>query len=159
MKITKKDKHFIIALDGAIGESTPLFTTPISDATEITLDMKDVTYINSVGVKEWIIWTNRIPKTVTAKMTNCPFVIANQASMVVGFVTPNLRIESFKAPYLCNGCGTEEQVLFTRGKEFEYAKPPEHRQINIPENRPCPKCRKSDMEPDFIPEKVFNFLG
>lgn len=148
-----------VHLEGPIGETTPMFTLPLEGVQEIILDLGGVTYINSIGVKQWIIWTNKIPATCTVKIVNSPFVIASQASMVVGFVTKNMHFETLRLPYACESCNFEETYLASRGKDFEYAQGGEAASIKIPEEMTCSKCKTGKLEPDFLNEKAFKFLG
>ncbi len=158
MKIVNRTPSTLeIALSGPIGETTPLFKVPIDGLKEIFLNLDEVTFINSVGIKEWIIWTGKIPSTCKVHLRNCPFVFGNQASTVVGFVTPHIFIESLKIPYNCPSCGAEKFYLATQGKDFTYGSTDSDGSLNCPETLPCTKCGK-DMEQDFIPQKTFQFL-
>jgi hypothetical protein len=159
MKQHREGSRLQLFLEGAIGESTPLFTLPLQDVKELVLDMTKVTYINSIGVKHWILWTLRIPKDCVVLMVNTPFVIASQASIVLGFATPQMKIESIRMPYTCNNCGAEDLRLITRGREYEYASPGFMRRLDLPTEGSCLKCGKGIMEPDFMVEKTFKFLG
>jgi len=158
MKTQRVGSQLTVALEGPIGETTPMFTLPLGGVTEIILDLGGVTYINSIGVKQWILWTLKIPPACQVKLVDSPFVFASQASIVVGFLTQNMRIESVRLPYACEECGAEETYLAKRGTDFEYstAEAPSH--ISIPKERPCPKCEAGKMEPDFFLEKTFKFL-
>lgn len=161
MKSQRQGSRLELFLEGAIGETTPLFNLPVQDVKELVLDMSKVTYINSIGVKHWILWTVRLPADCQVKLVNTPFVIASQASMVMGFTTPNMKIESIRVPYACDACGVEDSRLLVRGKDYEYgdaakgAKP----LMQPPEHETCPKCGAKQLEPDFIIDKTFKFLG
>ncbi len=144
-------------MSGPIGETTTLFTMPMGGLKEVLLDMNEVTFINSIGIKHWIIWTVKIPAECIVRMQNCPFVIGTQASIVVGFTKPNMKIESMKVPYACDSCGTEHLYLANMGKDYFYAVGDTPAQLLLPESMPCPKC-KGPMEQDFIVEKTFKFL-
>ena len=91
-------------------------------------------------------------------MINCPFVIASQANIVVGFMTKKMRIESFRMPYVCNDCNREEILTAKRGIDYEYPQDGLPRKINIPKELPCTKCKTGKLEPDFFLEKSFKFL-
>ncbi len=145
-------------MKGPIGESTPLFTINLTGLKELLLEMTDVTYINSIGVKHWIMWTVRIPKACTVRMVNCPLVIVSQANTVVGFLTKAMTIESFRLPYACSECGYEEIHVAQRGREFEYPNGTTPKKIAIVPEMPCPKCSKGKIEPDIFIEKTFKFL-
>jgi hypothetical protein len=152
-------KNVQVTLEGPVGEYTPLFTLPIKEAKEVRVDMTKTTYINSVGVKHWILWTSRIPRDCEVKLFNCPFVIVSQANIVMGFLVPQIKVESFRAPFVCEDCNYEEIRTLSRGQEYEYATPMIPAKLNLPEHFNCPKCKKDSVEPDFMPEKAFKFLG
>lgn len=159
MKIVNRTPtNLVVQMSGPIGETTALFTVPMGGLKEIVIDMKDVTFINSIGIKHWILWTVKIPQDCQVKMQNCPFVIGTQASIVVGFTKPNMKIESMKVPYACDACSTEFQHLALMGKDYFYAVGSQPAQILLPESVPCPKC-KQPMEQDFIVDKTFKFLN
>jgi hypothetical protein len=158
MKVTRNKDQVHVALEGAIGETTPLFILPMAEIKELTVDMTSVTYINSIGVKHWILWTNKIPRTMSVKLVNCPYVIVSQANIVVGFVPKQMTIESFRMPYVCEECGKEEILTATRGKDYEYPSEGVPKKIAIPEELPCTKCKEGKLEPDFFREKVFKFM-
>lgn len=158
MKNDRKANQVVANISGAIGETTPLFTIPLGGVTELIVDMANMTYINSIGVKNWIMWTVKIPKDCTVRLLNCPFVIVSQAATVMGFTAPNMFIESFRMPYLCESCNFDNFVLGVRGKEFDYSRDGQPSKITLPTHLTCPKCKQSTFEPDFLSEKTFKFL-
>lgn len=158
MKVTRNKDQVHCALEGAIGETTPLFILPMADIKELTVDMTNTTYINSIGVKHWILWSQKIPATTNVKLVNCPFVIVSQANMVVGFITKQMKIESFRMPYACEECGKEEIMTAVRGTDYEYATETTPKKINIPAELPCTKCKEGKLEPDFFKDKAFKFM-
>lgn len=143
---------------GPIGETTPMFNLPLAGLKDIVLDMGGVTMINSIGIRQWITWTNKIPVDCSVKMINCPFVIGTQASTVVGFARSNMKLESIKLPYLCEACETEQSVLVRRGVEYDYKTATEPVKLQLPAKLKCVKCGKDAVEADFLPEKTFKFL-
>ncbi len=158
MKSQSSAGQIVVTMTGPIGESTPLFSTPIGDAKELVLEMTDVTYINSIGVKHWIMWTLRIPKNCLVKIINAPLVIVSQANTVVGFLSRTMQIESFRIPYACEDCGFEEMHVAQRGREYQYPTATEPKKIAVVPELPCPKCGKGKLEPDIFIEKTFKFL-
>lgn len=157
--MNRSGNQLVINLTGSIGDTTPLFTVPLGGVAKLTLDLSEVTSINSIGVKNWIMWTVRIPKDCNTKLINCPFVIASQASTVVGFCPQGMTIDSIRAPYSCENCSTEITRLVSRGTDYEYASGGSPKRITITEHLTCTKCGKGSLEPDFILEKTFKFLG
>jgi hypothetical protein len=159
MKITREGAHVKVALQGALGETSPFFTMPVKDVLTIDVDMSEFTFINSIGVKNWIMWTLRLPQNCVVRLHNCPLVIASQASMVMGFATPKITLESLRLPYVCDSCSVETVRLVKRGEDYEYAAKDKPAQINIPMEVPCAKCGTGKMEPDLLIGKTFKFLG
>lgn len=156
MKVNVNDRSFEFILEGPISEKTEIFEYDIRIAHEIKVDMEKVTFINSIGVKNWLQWAARIPNRATVTLYKCPFVIINQINMVQGFLPTGGRVQSFYAPYISNS-GTEMTVLFERGREYDYAENGKPERIAFPETLVHPKNQEA-MEPDFVISKVAQFL-
>ncbi len=159
MKVTRDAGILNIALEGALGETSTFFTMPLQDPKHIVIDMSGFTSINSIGVKNWILWTLKLPAGCKVQLFNCPLVIASQASMVMGFVNPKITIESLRLPYICESCSVETMCKVERGKDYQYAQDGLPAKITLPTNVPCGKCGSGKMEPDLIISKTFKFLG
>lgn len=157
MQVKTTGSKYEFFLEGPISEKTGLYDYVIKNATEVIVDLDKVTFINSIGVKNWISWTMKIPTGCKLQLTRCPFVIINQINMVHGFLPKTATVESFYAPYVCE-CGAEANLLFQRGKEYEYPQNGEKERLDIPQTVPCKKCGK-DMEPDFIEKKISGFIN
>ncbi len=149
----------VIEIVGLIGETSPFFLLPLHNIKELHLDMTKTTFMNSVGVKHWIMWTLKVPKSIKVVLKKCPNMIASQASMVSGFLPANFEIQSFFAPFLCPSCETEHMVEHIAGVHYKRAVPEAPSWIKLPEIK-CPKCKgPENLEPDFFIEKVFAFLN
>ncbi len=159
MKTKREGNKLIVAIEGQLGESSPFFSFPLKDVKEVVIDMKDMTFMNSIGVKQWILWTVKIPKDCHVTLSNCPLMIITQASQVLGFTTPAIVIESIRMPYVCNACGAEEVRLIKRGVEYDYRSPLGPAKVSLDNNPICSKCGKPDLEADLIVEKSFKFLS
>lgn len=145
-----------LSLVGPISEKTALYEHNLKNATEVVLNMEKVTFINSIGVKNWIIWTMSVPEKASITLLNCPFVIVSQASIVHGFLPVRARIQSFYAPFVCPDCGTEHVEKLIMGQHYHYVDSAKGRSVELPTIN-CPKC-KAEMEADFIEAKTFTFL-
>ena len=153
---TKVGDTLQVMVSGYIGEGAQLFDLNFAGVKKVAFDLKGVTYLNSVGVKNWIIWTGRFPPTTEITMHNCPTLIIAQVNMVVGFLPNNGTVESLTAPMICEDSNKEEAVKLTRGKEYQYASANESYRLQLPEVL-CPKCKKP-MVLDAVEAKFFNFL-
>lgn len=139
---------------GAIGETLPLFQVPVPPGTELRLDLSKMTYITSVGVKNWINWILKLPASSRLLLVECPFVMINQINTVYGFLPPQGKVVSFQAPFTCEKCGTECHLLLKNGVHFREFPAGEHPELP---GFPCPKCGEI-MEPDFDPAKALRFM-
>lgn len=114
----------------------------------ISFDFDKVTMINSCGIREWIKFLESIPESTHIIYKNCPQIIIEQINMVHGFFRKGASIESFYAPYYCEGCGKENKVHL-KSEQVKNRKAP---------GIECPKCSEG-MEFDAIEAQYFSFLG
>jgi rubredoxin len=157
---TEKPKNIKeVVLEGMIGETSDFFRYPTQNLDEMHINMAKVTFINSVGVKHWILWATKTSEKCKVLLLNCPFMIASQASTVVGFLPKNFLLESFFAPFLCPDCETEKSVLLQRGTHYDFAHDAQAAWKKVPDDMVCDKCKKAKLEPDFFEDKVFAFLN
>lgn len=157
MSIQMDKGRLDISIEGPISEKNPFFDINPQRFESINLDLTKVTFINSIGVKNWINWIGRSSKESTITLNNCPFVIVNQANIVDGFLPRNATIASFFAPYICDKCSNETTIKLEQNTHFIYATVDAGSITRIPESITCQKCA-GVMEPDFIKEKTFSFL-
>ncbi|MEK2690813.1 hypothetical protein [Bdellovibrio sp. GT3] len=145
-----------IFLEGPISEKTELFDVKIQNFKNIKLNLSKVTFINSIGVKNWISWTVRFSLGTKLVMEECPYVIVNQVNIVHGFVPKGTVIASFIAPFLCESCAFEMTMKLENDVHYKYAVNQLPHEVHLPDLT-CTKCA-SPMEPDFMVEKIFSFL-
>lgn len=143
-------------VSGYVGENSGLFDLNVQGSKKVVIDLSGVNYINSVGVKNWITWTGRMPKNIPIEFENCPALIVNQVNMVAGFIPKTGSVESLFAPFICEDCSVEENHLLRRGADYDYAQGNAPYSLNLPEHL-CPKCGKP-MELDALEMKFFAFL-
>jgi anti-anti-sigma regulatory factor len=142
----------LITLGGRIDERTPL--GGIADkiaTTDVAIDTADVTFINSLGLREWIKLLRELSaKKLSVVLRRCSDTMVAQMNMVndaaIGVV-----IESMQLPYACDKCGHEGPVLIDvkqHGNELRQMHPP---------SAPCPEC-KSPMTFAEVPEHYLFFF-
>lgn len=147
-----------IKVTGQIGETNSFFDLPLKDPITIQMDLSEMTYISSIGVKNWISWSTRFPRGSKVVLEKCPFVIVSQASMVAGFAPPEkFTINSFSAPFSCEKCSFEKNEMMRIKVHYDYAANDVAGWLKTPEEMKCPKCAHP-MEPDFFIEKVLKVL-
>lgn len=156
MKVSNKDFEWEFHLEGPISEKTEIFSHDVRKAKSLKLDLQRVTFINSIGVKNWISWMMSVPNNCPVQLRHCPFVIISQINMVQGFLPPHARIESFYAPYV-NKDGDELVRLLVRGVDYEYAEPGKPAMTAFTQAFKD-VVSNEEYEPDFVPDKVTKFL-
>lgn len=147
-----------IEVVGPISEKNALFDMTVGSLTEVTIDLSKMTFVNSIGVKNWMTWLYKVPTSSRVYLYHCPLVMVNQASTVAGFLSEYAFIMSFSAPYLCEKCGAEKYITLERGKDFEYALKGAPSWFKAEVEIPCHKCSAA-LEPDYIVAKTFSFLN
>jgi len=157
-KVTQqKDGDILrVTVSGYIGENADLFNLSFAGINRVVLDLGGVSYLNSIGVKNWILWSSKFPEKLKVQVVNCSTLIVNQINMVAGFLRGDSTVESFYAPFVCESCSREESVLLTRGVEYQYATTTSGYLFKKPDIK-CSKCGQP-MELDAIETKFFNFL-
>lgn len=96
-------------LDGVIDEHNGLehVLDAARDALVLLVDLGGVRRINSVGVRDWVLWLRsaraRFPTVV---LFDCPTAIVNEINLVRNFAEGAV-VTTFQAPYFCDRCGLE----------------------------------------------------
>lgn len=137
-----------LALSGEIDELSD-FASLLRDLGESSLlSLKDVSRINSTGVREWLNFM-RAAKEQGRRLIleECSVAIVAQLNMISGFAL-DADVRSVYAPYVCPECDSAAQRLVD-------VKPDVHAQVEQP--MPCPSCG-CDMDFDELPQHYFAFM-
>jgi hypothetical protein len=144
-----------LAFQGTIDEDVEFPSVATGKYSTITLDLKGVKAINSVGIREWLNWIRPLAESSKFVLENCPKAMVFQFNMVEGFLPPKSQVSSFFVPFYSESADQEENVLFHVGKEVTSTGG------NIAINYD-PKAAKlggvDDMEMDVTEGKYFQFL-
>ena len=109
------------------------------------INFKDITRINSCGVRDWVQWMQtRAGKPTTYEA--CPLVIVKQLNSVPEFAK-GATISSFFAPYFCEACDEERMILLDPTTIVEKKAP----------SIACSTC-KAPLKFDAIANQYFGFL-
>ncbi len=119
---------------------------------QIVFNFKNVSSVNSCGVRSWINFMRDLQKTQrTVVFEECTGEIVMQINMIPSFKgTANIR--SVYGSFVCDKCGHEEDVLFEAGKNL----PATPDQGLTPVR--CPQC-KAEMQLEEMEEEYFAFLA
>ncbi|AHI06276.1 hypothetical protein BDW_08880 [Bdellovibrio bacteriovorus W] len=149
VKLNKGADKLQVQMKGTIDEDVDFNQFDISGNSAIEVELSGLRGINSCGIREWIKW---IGTAGGAQVTlqQCPKVIVDQINMVDGFLPANGKVQSFFVPYYNDDSGSEKNILFTYGVEFDDTgvRPPES--VKDEEG--------NEMEMDVIESKYFKFL-
>jgi len=142
----------ILMISGPIDESAQLPELLDRAASgRLVLDLGGVTFINSLGVRDWIRMQAAAQRAgVTIELRRVAEPVIHQLNMIIA--TRGARISSFFAPYACDGCGREESMLIdavAHARELAELSPPA---------MTCVECGAQMAFNDF-PERYFSFLS
>jgi anti-anti-sigma regulatory factor len=150
LTVTEADDALVLA--GAIDETAAL-SGLLARARDgrLVLDLAGVTFINSLGVRDWIRMqaaTRQAGLAVELRRVSEPLV--HQLNMIIA-TRGAAQVTSFYAPYACDSCGREESLLVDAVAERE-------RLLRLePPPMACPECGATMAFNDF-PERYFSFL-
>lgn len=139
-----------LVLSGSIDETSQLAEL-LSRAAggRLALDLAGVTFINSLGVRDWIrMMTAASAAGLAIELRRVSEPIIHQLNMIIA-ARGTARVTSFFAPYACDACGREESLLVACAAPglAEMQPPPQT----------CPECGAQMAFNDF-PERYFSFL-
>jgi anti-anti-sigma regulatory factor len=149
--VTSTPAGDLLTIGGDIDDNTSLTGFVASLKRSPIIDLGDVTFINSVGVREWITLLGELQQRglkVTLRNISEPMV--RQMTMVIE-ARGEASVESFYAPYSCPACG-DERALLIQVDQHKAAL-----DANKPPTLPCPSCGV-DAEFDEFPNRYLSFL-
>lgn len=119
---------------------------------QLVLDVGGVTFINSLGVRDWIrMQAAAQQQRLAVELRRVAEPIVHQLNMIIA-TRGNARVTSFFAPYACDSCGREDSLLVdavAHGAELARLQAPP---------QTCPECGAQMAFNDF-PERYFSFLA
>ncbi|HEY1079133.1 MAG TPA: hypothetical protein VGE46_03515 [Bdellovibrio sp.] len=124
MNITTKStgpESVLVTFTGTINEQTVFPSLPEQKITVLTLNMKDVQSINSMGILHWIRWYKVLEKAhpgIKFKAEELRIQLMSCASVVAGFLPTNTEIMSFYLPYHNEVEALDTQELYVKGQQF-----------------------------------------
>ncbi len=145
----KKGDTLIIRFSGEVAEDANFdqLIGPISGP--VTLHCKEISRINSMGVKAWIRYFQAmVAKGAKLHFVECSPSVVEQINLIMSF-TCGGTIESIYIPYACVSCYKGLVGLF-RVDDLKRT------QLQLPELS-CPKCNNKAVFDD-IQEEYFRFL-
>jgi predicted RNA-binding Zn-ribbon protein involved in translation (DUF1610 family)/anti-anti-sigma regulatory factor len=121
-------------------------------AGDVALDTSGVTFVNSIGMREWVRLIRVLRDRGTVTLEAVSEVLMVQMNLLAEFGGGAVRIASFHAAYVCPACGYEAAPLVDA-----IAHAAELRELRMP-RLPCPECGAAMELADF-PERYLSVLG
>lgn len=142
-----------LIIGGAIDESAALHEMVTrAQAGRLVLDLGNVTFINSLGVRDWIRMQAAAQQAgLDVELRRVAEPLVHQLNMIIA-TRGNAAVTSFFAPYACDACGREESLLIdavANAAGLVRLEPP---------LMTCPECGSTMAFNDF-PERYFSFLS
>ena len=141
-----------VVLHGVVDERAGLERVlTYAEGGKLNIDLADVSYINSLGVRDWINLMNQATSQgIAIELHRVCEPIVQQLNMILA-TRGKAHIASFYAPYACDHCGREESLLIdTAASAASLA-------AGQPPDAKCPECGSTMAFNDF-PERYFAFL-
>jgi len=138
--------HTLLTLSGVLGEDAEL--PELGMKIPIRINFKNLTRINSRGVKKWYLWIHRFKTPAKVYLEDCPPNLINCFNMVKGSLTEFTQIDSFYVPCYSSKTGERKDVLLIRGKHFS------NTSVTVPEQK---DSKGGVMELD-VHDSYFSFL-
>jgi anti-anti-sigma regulatory factor len=148
---TSSPEGDVLTIVGEIEDATELASNADGVGKNVIVDIGGVTFINSVGVREWVTLLDKLAakgSSVTLRNVSEPMV--RQMTMVIE-ARGDAKVVSFFAPYVCNNCGEERALLVDVNKHADALT------NMMPPKLSCPACG-GEAELDEFPNRYLSFL-
>ncbi len=119
-------------------------------AGDVMIDTDAVTFVNSVGMREWMRCVRTLRARGTVTLTRVADVLMTQINLRPELAS-SVRVTSFHAPYVCAACGAEATPLVdvaTHTADLGRLRAPK---------LPCPDCGQGMDLGDF-PERYLSIF-
>jgi len=150
-RLTASIEDEVLSLVGEIDDQATLSDLIDQLGPRVVIDLRGVRFINSVGVREWIVFLGALDDRGKAVvLRNCSEPMVHQMSMVVE-ARGNAEVESFCAPFLCDDCASERSLVIDVAQNLG-----DLEARRVPAQK-CPDCGGT-MRFDDFPNRYLLFL-
>lgn len=118
---------------------------------DVVLDLAGVTFVNSIGMREWVRLVRVLRDRGTVTLAAVSDVLFVQLNMIAEF-RGSVQIASFHAGYVCAACGREATLLVDAIGHAAALR------AMIAPRLPCPECGAAMDLADF-PERYLGIFG
>ena len=140
-----------ITLRGEINEKCELAFLAERVQERVTVDLGEVVFINSLGIRVWIQLLQALNKRgVAVTIRRCPELMILHMNVIVE-AQSGAHVESFFAPYECLSCCHDADVCINVSEHIS----------DLQQNRPpmvaCPECG-APMDFCELPDRYLQFI-
>jgi ribosomal protein S27AE len=139
-----------VTFTGRIDDGSSLGELASQLSGDVTLDTGGVTFVNSIGMREWIRLLRALREKGTVTLERVADVLITQMNLLPD-LGGNVRIASFHAHYACGACGAEVTPIIDAVANAEGL-----RRMQAPA-LPCPECGAAMELADF-PERYLSLF-
>ena len=152
VNIEKTDTGEQVWFDGDINEDAEVTLIDLKSqlGPNCVFNLKNVSSVNSCGVRAWINFIRDVDKDREITLEECTPEIVSQINMIPNFKGAS-KIHSVYSSYICESCDTQKLVLFEEGKNL-----PKTSEESV-EPVSCPNCSE-EMEMEEIESEFFGWL-
>ena len=146
-QIEERGGVMVAALTGEVDEHADFAPLRARLHGTVELDRGGIRRFNSCGVREWVNFVRDLQGVSALTFAACSTAVVTQLNMIYNFRGP-ARIRSFLAPYACDACGHDEDLLVEVGAGGR---------VELP-TPSCGRCGEV-MQFDDLPERYLSFLA
>ncbi len=120
-----------------------------ADAKILRIDLGRVSNINSIGVRNFLLWGEKHTMVKSIRLENCPAIFVKNFGNISGFLKPNMTVMSFFVPFYSEATQETIEIHLVKGRDFS----PEG-MLNLP---PVKDSKGNTMELD-VTDSFFSFF-
>ncbi len=148
----QEGQTLIFRLKGEINESVNFELVFGETAPDTVLNCKEISRINSLGVKAWVrFFQDRVTKGTHLRFVECSPAVVEQLNLIMNFACGG-KIESIYVPFVCSSAACRKSLVgLFRVEDLKRSK------FKLPPVK-CTKCG-TDAVFDDLPEEYFRFAS
>ncbi|MBM4303659.1 MAG: hypothetical protein FJ112_04970 [Deltaproteobacteria bacterium] len=147
-EVSTAENRSHIKLIGIIDENADFSSLLKLKGQNISFDFKDVSSINSCGIRTWVNFMKELTGT-PIEFVECPPLVVRQMNMVPSFLGSAV-VTSVYIPYVCDECDHEQQQKISI-QDYKSG-------LKIAQTITCEKCSSNTMELDGNVKQYFAFV-
>ena len=154
MRAEKKGEVLLLHLRGRVDERSDFSVANDAwsqDVKKVELHLKEVEYLNSLGIRMWIEWLDGFAPGAQLEYHEVPSMMVEQMNLIRGILRPGASLASFHADFYCEACDHDTTIVLKQGEGFVKDK------VCLPEEVACSHCG-NETYLDVVEEDYFGFL-